>query len=72
MGHFSMEIYAPTGSNLNGNKQIDDAEVVADAITEGVSVFRDIRSEERHRLFPELAECGLAGIMRDIVVHDAP
>jgi hypothetical protein len=21
MGHFSMEIYAPTGSNLNGNQQ---------------------------------------------------
>ncbi len=22
MGHFSMEIYAPTGSNLSGNQQL--------------------------------------------------
>ena len=32
MGHFSMEIYAPTGSNLNGNQQPN------------FSVARDIRS----------------------------
>ena len=34
MGHFSMEIDAPTGSNLSGNQHLDELAVAIDMLGE--------------------------------------
>ena len=42
MGHFSMEIYAPTGSNLNGNQHLMPKTNLHNGVLVGQALLKNI------------------------------
>ena len=51
---------------------VDDAEVVGDRITKACPVLGDFVAQEIERGVRELSACGVAFVVRDIPVHEAP
>ena len=51
---------------------VDDAEVVGDRITKACPVLGDFVAQEIERGVRELSTCGVAFVVRDIPVHEAP
>ena len=49
-----------------------DAEIVGDRITQARPVPGNVIAQEIERRVGELSACGVAFVVRDMLVHDAP
>jgi hypothetical protein len=50
----------------------NDAEIIGDGAAEAVPVLGDFAAQEIERGVRELSACGVAFVVRDIPVHEAP
>ena len=51
---------------------VDDAEIIGHQITASSPVLGDFLAQEIERGVRELSACGVASVVRDVLVHEAP
>ena len=51
---------------------VDDAEIIGHHITASSPVLGDFLAQEIERGVRELSACGVASVVRDVLVHEAP
>ncbi len=68
----SLILYIPSSSHnpkLRGN---DDAKIVRNSVAERGPISRDLFAQESERRVGEVGASGVAFVVRDVLVHDAP
>ena len=50
----------------------DDAKIIGDGVAQAVPVLGDFAAQEIERGVRELSACGVAFVVRDIPMHEAP
>src|ERR1019366_9823767 len=50
----------------------DDAKIIGDGIAEALPVLGDFVAQEIERGVRKLSACGVAFVVRDVLVHDSP
>ena len=67
-----LKLYIPRSRQNPKILWVDDAEVVGDRITKACPVLGDFVAQEIERGVREMSACGVAFVVRDISVHEAP